>query len=81
MWDQSSRFEGLNRWGAFHGSTIYLALIEVFLLLATAAIPSPAREKDVLTYGEALIVNIPLPEPEVAQVVEDVAGNTIIRGT
>jgi polyhydroxyalkanoate synthesis regulator phasin len=81
MWDQSSRGKGLNRWAAFHGTTIYLALIEVFIVLVATAIPSPAREKDVLTYGEALIVNIPLPEPEVAQVVEDVAGNTIIRGT
>jgi polyhydroxyalkanoate synthesis regulator phasin len=81
MWDQSSRSKGLNRWGAFHGTTIYLALIEVFLLLTGAALPSHGRDKDVLTYGEGLIVNIPLPEPEVAQVVEDVAGNTIIRGT
>jgi polyhydroxyalkanoate synthesis regulator phasin len=46
-----------------------------------AAIPSHGREKNVLAYGEGLIVNIPLPEPEVAQVVEDVAQNTIIRGT
>ena len=34
-----------------------------------------------LQYGAGLIVNIPLPEPEVAQVVEDVAQNRIIRGT
>jgi hypothetical protein len=35
----------------------------------------------VLQYGAGLIVNVPLPEPEVAQVVEDVAQNTLIRGT
>jgi len=81
IWDQSFRGEGLNRWGALRGPRIYLALIEVFVLLTAAAIPSPGREKDVLTYGEGLIVNIPLPEPEVAQIVEDVAENTIIRGT
>jgi hypothetical protein len=51
------------------------------LLLTTAAIPLFGREKDVLQYGAGLIVNIPSPEPEVAQVVEDVAQNTIIRGT
>jgi hypothetical protein len=34
-----------------------------------------------LPYGEGLIVNIPLPENEVAQVVEDVAQNGVIRGT
>jgi len=81
MWDKSFRDRGLNRWGAFHGTTIYLTLIEVFLLLTAVAIPSQGREKDALAYGEGLIVNIPLPEPEVAQVVEDVAQNTIIRGT
>ncbi len=81
MWDKSFRDRGLNRWGAFHRTTIFLTLIEVFLLLTAVAIPSQGREKDVLAYGEGLIVNIPLPEPEVAQVVEDVAQNTIIRGT
>ena len=54
----------------------------VFLLLTAAAIPSHGREKkDAFDYGAGLIINIPLPEAEVAQVVEDVAGNTIIRGT
>jgi hypothetical protein len=81
MWDQNFRRKGPNRWRALRGTTIYLALIEVFLLLVAAPIPSQGRDKGVLTYGEGLIVNIPLPEPEVAQVVEDVAGNTIIRGT
>ncbi len=58
--------------------------VMVLLLALTAAIPCEGRikrEKDVLQYGEGLIVNIPLPEPEVAQVVEDVAQNTIIHGT
>jgi len=50
-------------------------------LLTAATIPSHGREKDVLQYGAGLIVNVPLPEPEVAQVVEDVAQNTLIRGT
>ncbi len=81
MWDQSFRRKGLNVWSVFHGTTIYLALLELFLLLTAVAIPSQGRDKGLLTYGEGLIVNIPLPEPEVAQVVEDVAGNTIIRGT
>ncbi len=60
------------------------AMTLLLLLALTAAIPCEGRikrEKDVLQYGEGLIVNIPLPEPEVAQVVEDVAQNTIIHGT
>jgi polyhydroxyalkanoate synthesis regulator phasin len=59
----------------------YLRVAAAFLLLTAAAIPSHGREKDVLQYGAGLIVNVPLPEPEVAQVVEDVAQNTIIRGS
>ncbi len=40
-----------------------------------------AKDKEKLTYGEGLIVNIPLPEAEVEQVVEEVAQNGMIRGT
>jgi hypothetical protein len=50
-------------------------------VLLACTISAHARDKNVLQYGEGLIVNIPIPEPEVAQVVEDVAQNTIIRGT
>jgi len=58
------------------------AFILFFFLLTAAVLPAFGREKkDVLQYGAGLIVNVPLPEPEVAQVVEDVAQNTIIRGT
>ncbi len=83
MWDKSFRGLGLNRWVAYYGTAPSLRVTAVYLLviLVAAAIPSHAREKNVLAYGEGLIVNIPLPEPEVAQVVEDVAQNTIIRGT
>jgi hypothetical protein len=58
-----------------------LRLGAAFLLLTAAAIPARASEKKVLQYGAGLIVNVPVPEPEVEQVVEEVAGNTIIRGT
>jgi hypothetical protein len=53
----------------------------VMLLAAGLAIPRAANGKDHLTYGEGLIVNIPLPASEVSLVVEDVAQNGIIRGT
>lgn len=81
IWDKSFRGGGPNRWVAFDGSARCLGVIAVFFLLIPAAIAAHGREKDVLQYGAGLIVNIPLPEPEVAQVVEDVAQNTIIRGT
>lgn len=61
-------------------SLIFLLLSLLFA--ASAAIPVSGRaKKDSLAYGEGLIVNIPMPEPEVARVVEEIAGNTIIRGT
>jgi hypothetical protein len=49
--------------------------------MAALVAPLAAREKDVLQYGEGLIVNVPLPVDEVTQAVQDVAGNGIIRGT
>ena len=53
----------------------------VLLLLFASVLPLAGREKDKLPYGEGLIVNIPLPESEVRQVVEEIAQNGIIRGT
>jgi polyhydroxyalkanoate synthesis regulator phasin len=50
-------------------------------LLAVAVPALQSREKDKLSYGEGLIVNVPFPEAEVAQVVQEVAQNGIIRGT
>jgi hypothetical protein len=86
IWDKSFRGEGLNGGASFNPvsvfSSCYLRVAAAaFLLLTAAALPSHGREKDVLQYGAGLIVNVPLPEPEVAQVVEDVAQNTFIRGT
>ncbi|MHB8216631.1 MAG: SH3 domain-containing protein [Candidatus Sulfotelmatobacter sp.] len=52
--------------------------VPIVLLAATLAV---AGGKDKLSYGEGLIVNVPLPESEVAQVVEDIAQNGVIRGT
>jgi hypothetical protein len=70
---------GRARAGIRTGSHIrwFLAL----LLFFAAAVPLPAREKEKLSYGEGLIVNVPLPESEVQQVVEDIAQNGMIRGT
>lgn len=51
------------------------------LLMATATVSLSARDKNKLPYGEGLIVNVPLPESEVEQVVADIAQNGVIRGT
>jgi hypothetical protein len=84
MWDKSFRSWRLKNNRKSHRVSYHSGLFLAFsavLLLIEIAIPAQGREKDVLEYGAGLIVNIPLPEPEVAQVVEDVAANTIIRGT
>jgi hypothetical protein len=83
IWHKSFRSKGLDAFSSIrrnlpHDLRLVLALL---LLSAAGATPSHGREKDVLQYGEGLIINIPLPEPEVADVVEEEVQNTIIRGT
>jgi flagellar biosynthesis GTPase FlhF len=56
-------------------------LLVPLLFIFIAALPLVGREKDRSPYGEGLIINVPMSESEVAQVVEDVAQNGIIRGT
>lgn len=51
------------------------------LILSLPVLSLPAREKDATQYGMGLIVNVPFPENEVTQVVQDVIQNGIIRGT
>jgi hypothetical protein len=60
---------------------IVLWRIGVTLVLSLAALALPGREDNAISYGMGLIVNVPFPESEVAQVVEDVIHNGIIRGT
>jgi hypothetical protein len=62
-------------------ATLLLCLGAVFVLFSTAVPRLCAREKDTAQYGAGLIVNIPFPESEVVQVIQDVIQNGIIRGT
>jgi hypothetical protein len=75
--DSGPEFGSLNWTGSPRGRFRLLLAI----LLFVAALPLAAREKDKLPYGEGLIVNVPFPESEVEQVVDDVAQNGVIRGT
>jgi hypothetical protein len=56
------------------------ALASILVLAATHLSAAP-REKERMQYGAGLIINIPFPESEVTQVVQDVVQNGIIRGT
>lgn len=55
--------------------------IWLLAILFSMIFPLSAREKDTTPYGMGLIVNVPYPATEVAQVVQDVVQNGIIRGT
>jgi len=90
IWEKSFRGNALNDRGMFERRGLdhlrciprYRGLARCLLLvLLTASAPSHGRNKNVVQYGEGLIVNIPMPEPEVKQVVEEVVQNAIIRGT
>jgi hypothetical protein len=89
-WGKSFRGKGPKNRRAFFAvvadltqSTRAVAAAALLLLLLTSsAVSFPGRKKkDTSPYGEGLIVNVPLPEPEVEQAVEEVTENTIIRGT
>jgi hypothetical protein len=51
------------------------------IVCAFTALPLAGSGKDGIQWGGGLIINVPFPESEVAQVVADVAQNGIIRGT
>jgi len=55
--------------------------IALILALLIASHTLSGKEKDAVQYGMGLIVNVPFPEAEVEQVVQDVVQNGIIRGT
>jgi hypothetical protein len=57
-----------------------LLLIVAFFLVATSA-RAREKDKDGIQYGIGVIVNVPYPEADVIQVVQDVTQNGIIRGT
>jgi len=58
-----------------------LRKIGLIIMCCFTALPLSAREKNATDYGTGLIVNVPFPEAEVAQAVQDVVQNGIIRGT
>jgi polyhydroxyalkanoate synthesis regulator phasin len=71
----SARISQHLRWGT------PLFALGLSLLFAFLPYRCSALAKDKVAYGEGLILNLPLPEPEVEQAVQDVAQNGIIRGT
>jgi hypothetical protein len=58
-----------------------LAKLALGLLLVSAAGSVHAREKDTTQHGVGLVVDVPFPESEVVQVVQEIAQNGIIRGS
>jgi len=67
--------------GIVHSRGIPFLRLAMVLTLSVSAFAAPRREKDATQYGTGLIVNVPFPESEVTQVVQDLVQNGIIRGT
>jgi hypothetical protein len=60
----------------------FTQLVIVSYLCLWPAVPSAqSRDKDGVQYGAGLVVNVPMPEAEVSQAVDEVVQNGIIRGT
>jgi hypothetical protein len=70
-----TRFLWMKRWRARLPWLLLLSLS----MVATQHLC--AREKDAIQYGTGLIINIPFPEAEVVQAVQDVVQNGAVRGT
>ena len=75
---RTRRWAFLRTLGIGSGAALGLVLVLMVLLAAPYL---HAREKDATQYGMGLIVNVPFPESEVTQVVQDVIQNGIIRGS
>ncbi len=71
--------ENRGRIGRFSTHALWKVGFVVILSISSFALPS--HEKDATQYGVGLIVNLPFPEAEVTQVVQDIVQNGIIRGT
>ncbi len=80
----NSKFVSKKLWlsGRTSGLTsMFLWKTAAILIFSLAAFAGPSRDKDATQYGMGLIVNVPFPENEVTQVVQDVIQNGLIRGT
>ncbi len=75
----SKQLCGRRKTASFAASILWKT--SVILLFSLPALALPSKDKDATQYGAGLIVNVPFPESEVAQVVQDVVQNGIIRGT
>jgi hypothetical protein len=62
-------------------SRLILAAALVVQFSAMPLLQAHGKDKGKISYGEALIVNVPFPEAQVEQVVQDVTQNGLIRGT
>lgn len=65
----------------FASSGLWKTGVGLLVLLTAIQLPARERDKDNLQWGTGLIVNVPFSEVEVAQVVQDVIQDGIIRGT
>jgi hypothetical protein len=75
------KFKPIKIKSQWRGVSLVLVVEAALVFMFSAGPVLQAREKDKLPYGEGLIVNIPFPEAQVEQVVQDVVQNGLIHGT
>jgi hypothetical protein len=74
------QFERRPRAGLVFQTVVPLTLTCLLALVATPPLARASHDKGI-HYGVGLVVNLPFPESEVEQVVQDVVQNGMIRGT
>ncbi len=77
--ERIEKFPVRSRWPRWSGLIFHAALI--VQIFAVPLLQAHGKDKGKISYGEALIVNVPFPEAQVEQVVQDVTQNGLIRGT
>jgi hypothetical protein len=77
--ERIEKFRVRSHWPRWSRLILHAALIVQFF--AVPMHQAYGKDKGKISYGEALIVNVPFPEAQVEQVVQDVTQNGLIRGT
>jgi hypothetical protein len=66
---------------SYRPSSLWQLLLAGILLVLFGQPTWAAKDKDATEYGAGLIINLPFPQDQVLQIVQEVAQNGIVRGT
>jgi hypothetical protein len=77
--ERTKKFPLRSRWLRWSWLILHAAMVVLFF--AVPLLQARGKDKGKISYGEGLITNVPFPEAQVEQVVQDVVQNGLIRGT